>query len=125
MLIAIQNGEVFSVIGSARVADLPWNFHPTFPGVSLKHLIIGKDTSGKFSSHLVRVNGGCEIGEHIHEGKWELHEIIAGQGKCIIEGKEIDYIEGVSAIIPAETSHIVKAVDNDLYILAKFVPALL
>jgi mannose-6-phosphate isomerase-like protein (cupin superfamily) len=91
---AIQEGVVFSSSDKTNVKDLPWHEHPTFSGVALKHLITAKNTDGKFSSHLVRVNSGCEIGEHIHEGKWELHEVIKGHGKCIIESKEVAYYEG-------------------------------
>lgn len=124
ILAAIQEGAVFCTSDKIIVKDISWNDHPSFSGVALKHLITAKDTEGKFSSHLVRVTSGCEIGEHIHEGKWELHEVIKGNGKCIIEGKEFNYCEGITAVIPADIPHIVKAGGDDLYILAKFVPAL-
>ena len=88
-------------------------------------MITGKQTDGKFSSHLVRVKNGCEIGEHIHEGKWELHEVVCGQGVCRIETSEIPYVKGVTAVIPADLPHSVKAAEADLYLLAKFIPALL
>lgn len=121
---AIQEGFVLGTFAEINVRDLPWHEHPNFSGVALKHLITAKNTDGKFSSHLVRVTSGCEIGKHIHEGKWELHEVIKGNGKCIIENKELNYYSGVSAVIPSDIPHVVKAGREDLYILAKFIPAL-
>jgi len=125
ILQAFQDGQIFLNSHDENVKDLPWHEHPKFSGVSLKHLITAKDSEGKFSSHLVRVKRGCEIGEHIHEGKWELHEVIAGRGTCHIEDKKIDYIEGVAAVIPSDIPHIVQATESDLFIMAKFIPALL
>ena len=125
ILQAFTDGQIFSNSHNEQVKDLPWHDHPTFPGVSLKHLITAKDSEGKFSSHLVRVKRGCEIGEHIHAGKWELHEVFDGQGICRINGEKIDYVKGVAAVIPADIPHVVQATERDLYIMAKFVPALL
>ena len=125
ILQAFTDGQIFSNSHNEQVKDLPWHDHPTFPGVSLKHLVTAKNSAGKFSSHLVRVKRGCEIGEHIHEGKWELHEVFDGQGICLINGEKIDYVKGVAAVIPADIPHVVQATESDLYIMAKFVPALL
>ena len=125
ILQSFQEGQIFSAAQEENVTDMPWNEHPKYQGVALKHLITAKDSDGKFSSHLVRVNHGCEIGNHIHEGKWELHEVLRGRGKCSIDQKEVDYRAGVMATIPADIPHVVAATESDLYILAKFVPALL
>jgi len=125
ILQAFQEGQVFSTTNEEQVKDLPWHEHPKFHGVALKHLITSKDSGGNFSSHLVRVNYGCEIGAHIHEGKWELHEVLSGRGKCRIDQKEVDYHAGIMATIPADISHVVEATESDLYILAKFIPPLL
>ena len=125
ILQSIQQGQIFTMGQTLTVQDLPWHDHPAFQGVALRHLITGKQTDGKFSSHLVRVKSGCKIGDHIHEGKWELHEVICGQGNCRIEAAEIPYAKGVTAVIPADLPHSVKAAETDLYLLAKFIPALL
>lgn len=125
ILKAIQDGEIFCHSNKTHVNEIPWHEHPTFAGVALKHLITSTNTDGKFSSHLVRVQSGYEIGEHIHAGKWELHEVIAGHGKCIMNNEEVEYYEGVAAVVPSDIPHIVKALEEDLYILAKFVPALI
>ena len=125
ILQTIQQGQIFTNGQTEAVQDLPWHDHPSFPGVALRHLITGKQTDGKFSSHLVRVKSGCKIGDHIHEGKWELHEVVCGQGTCRIETAEISYTKGVTAVIPADLPHSVQATESDLYLLAKFIPALL
>ncbi|MBN2509680.1 MAG: hypothetical protein JXB03_05360 [Spirochaetales bacterium] len=103
---------------------LDWNEHPSFKGVYLKHLITGSLTKGRFSSHLVRIDAGAEIGTHVHESQLELHEVIAGSGFCEIENTQADYMAGVCAIIEAAASHRVQAGNGGLYMLAKFIPAL-
>ena len=120
----IEEGKVIYLEKEVEVKDLVWNLHPTFKGVSLKHLIKGEGTNGKFSCHLVKVESGCEIGEHIHQDKWELHEIIDGMGKGILADKEVCYELGVCTVIPEGVKHKVVAGDEDLYLLAKFIPAL-
>jgi len=121
----IMSGTVVGTSGATAVAAMPWNNHPKFTGVTLKHLLTGADTDGKFSNHLVWVQAGCVIGEHIHPGQWELHEVLHGQGACLIDGKEVAYAPGISAAIPADQSHSVHARNEDLYLFATFIPALL
>ena len=121
----VAPGSIFCLAGETNVNDLEWHKHPAYPGVALKHLVTAVNTDGKFSIHLVRVQERHEIGEHVHQGKWELHEIIQGQGECLIDGRRVGYFAGVSAVIPADLPHCVKAERGDLYILAKFIPALL
>ncbi|MZP30065.1 cupin domain-containing protein [Heliobacterium undosum] len=105
-------------------ASLPWNRHPVYPGVEMKHLITAQDTEGKCSAHLVRVAPGSEIVEHIHAGKWELHEVVAGSGICFIGNEEIAYEAGVCAVIPEDLPHKVRAEKGELIIRATFFPAL-
>lgn len=121
----ICNGKVFSLKKDISINDLAWNGHPTFTGVALKNLVCAQDTDGQFSAHLVRVSAGCEIGAHIHEGKWEMHEVISGRGHCMLLDKRLEYQTGSAAILPPDAVHSVKAEGEDLYILAKFIPALL
>lgn len=104
--------------------SLEWNYHGAFKGVALKHLVMGDQTEGKLSCHLVRIEAGCEIGDHIHESNWELHEVVGGTGTCFLGDKKVEYEAGISAVIPEGKPHRVVAGDEDLYILAKFVPAL-
>jgi len=121
----IEEGKIVCLEKEVDVKSLDWNAHPTFSkGVSLKHLIKGESTGGKFSCHLVKIESNCEIGEHIHADKWELHEIIEGTGKGILADKEVCYKLGVFIVIPEGVKHKVIAGEEDLYLLSKFVPAL-
>lgn len=122
----IDEGKIVYLGKEIDAKELNWNAHPTFSkGVSLKHLVKGEDTDGQFSCHLVKVDAGCEVSEHVHEKQWELHEIIEGVGKGILADKEITYKLGISAVIPKGVKHKVIADENDLYFLSKFVPALI
>lgn len=121
--ITVEQGTIVSMNKKVFSKEFLWNAHPTFKGVYLKHLVKGEDTAGKFSCHLVKVEAGCQIGLHIHEGKWELHEVLEGSGECILNQQKITYHAGVTAIIPENIEHIVNA-DQELYLLAKFIPAL-
>ncbi|MBU1599354.1 cupin [bacterium] len=121
----LQEGKVVYLEKEVDVKSLDWNAHPTFSkGVSLKHLIKGESTGGKFSCHLVKIESNCEIGEHIHADKWELHEIIEGTGKGILADKEVCYKLGVCVVIPEGIKHKVIAGERDLCFLSKFIPAL-
>jgi quercetin dioxygenase-like cupin family protein len=73
---------------------------------------------------LVKIEPNCEIGNHIHEGKSELHEVVCGEGTALVDGKNITYKTGVISLIPADISHSVKANTNGLILLAKFTPPL-
>ena len=91
----------------------------------MKHLVTGADTNGTSSVHLVKVNPGCCIGDHIHQGKSEIHQVVAGEGRCLLGEREIAYAEGVVAVIPADRPHSVVADEPGLFLLAVFSPALL
>ena len=118
-------GTVFSTNEAKAVADLPWNAHASFKGVFLKHLIVGKDTDDKLSYHIVKIEPDCVLDTHLHDGKTEIHQIIAGSGKMYLEEKVIDYSQGQICIIPANTPHKVVAGKEGMYILAIFTPSLL
>jgi len=104
---------------------LPWKPHPRFQGVSMKHLLTGAETGGALSTHLVRIEAGCRLEQHIHAGSLELHEVVRGAGVCDLAGKSVPYAPGACGLIPAGVAHSVRAhAGEDLYILAKFAPAL-
>lgn len=119
------NGSVACVAGEASSTDLPWDAHPVFSGVALKHLVPGRDTGGRFSLHLVRVDSGCSLSEHSHAENWELHEVIEGEGVCRFAGCSVDYAPGVCGVLPAGVAHEVQAGPRGLCLLAVFTPALL
>lgn len=121
----IEQGVILTPETSQPINALPWRPHASCAGVYLKHLITGAATHGQFSCHLVRVQAGYEIAEHAHPDHWELHEIICGQGSGFLSGSELPYQAGrMVAIAPGE-KHQVKAEGEDLYLWAKFVPALI
>lgn len=103
---------------------LKWNQHPTFTGVELKHIVTSAETNGTFSYHLVKIAPNCMIDTHIHASQTETHEVIAGEGICINEGCEINYLPGVISIMKMGTEHKVIAGNDGLYLFAKFIPAL-
>lgn len=121
----ICRGTVFLLDKDVNVEELQWQENPSLKGVAIKHLVYGEHTNGQFSAHLVRVLKGCEISTHTHEGKWEMHEVISGAGHLMLKDKRYEYQRGTSAVLPNDTEHSVKAAEEDLYILAKFIPALL
>lgn len=104
--------------------NLQWNPHPKFKGVFMKNILQANDTADRFSYHLVKIEPNCEIGEHIHEQKPELHEIVEGYGVANIQGKEVEYKKGVASLIDGDILHSIKAGDKGLLLRATFVPAL-
>lgn len=119
-----NDGKLRLPEGQIDFGKINWNKHPTFEGVELKHIITAKDTGGNFSYHLVRIAPNKSIKNHIHETQLETHEVIAGYGKCINDGKSLDYEPGVISIMPAKVAHEVNAGPEGLYLFAKFFPAL-
>jgi quercetin dioxygenase-like cupin family protein len=106
------------------VESIAWNPHAKFPGVALKHLVTGSDTGGRMSIHHVRINPGCEIGDHTHAGMVEVHDVLAGDGTCTVKGNNIRYVPGVIGVMPADTVHRIVAGDRGLLLLATFSPPL-
>ena len=123
--------EKFNTEGQLRLpgtavsfSEIPWNKHPIFDGVELKHIVTAKETEGQFSYHLVRIAPGKAIGNHVHQTQLETHEVIAGTGTCVNNGVELVYEPGVISILPMGLLHEVQAGLDGLYLFAKFIPAL-
>ena len=106
------------------IESIPWNPHPKFAGVFLRHLVTGKDTGGRMSLHHVRIDPGCTIGDHVHAGQVEIHDVLAGRGICTLAGTDILYNPGVVGVIAADQVHRVEAGDRGLLLLATFSPPL-
>jgi quercetin dioxygenase-like cupin family protein len=119
----LETGGIFQPGKECLAADIIWDDHPKFKGVAIKTLVTAADTDGRFSCHLVRVQVGCKIEEHRHDGSYELHEVVEGIGTCKLGNRKIAYKSGVTAVIPAGVPHSVSA-DKELYLLAKYVPAM-
>ena len=121
---AHEHETVVSMNGEQNAASLPWNPHPKFEGVFLRHLVTGKDTGGRMSLHHVRIYPGCAIGDHTHAGQVEIHDVLSGEGTCTLAGTRIEYVPGVMGIMPADTIHRIDAGDKGMLILATFSPPL-
>jgi len=109
---------------SDKVDSKPWYSPPGWKGVFLKDLITGKDTDGKFSYHLVRIQDHCEVPNHSHETQWEWNAILSGEGTFLLEQKIIPARIGEIFTTPPGKHHTVKAGNKDLALMAVFVPAL-
>ncbi|MCM1525402.1 MAG: cupin domain-containing protein [Ruminococcus sp.] len=117
-------GQLISACGKKRIGELGWNKHPEFEGVELKHIVTAGDTAGEFSCHIVKIAPNMKIGSHIHREQTELHEVICGEGACIMNKREEAYTEGTVCIIDRGTEHEVRAGDKGLFLAAKFILAL-
>lgn len=117
--------EITDVEQDRNVEAMPWVSHPLFKGVSMKHLISGKETEGQMSCHVVRVEPECSLDYHVHDGQWELHEVIDGDGTGRLKTRTVSYSAGRVTLIPKGTGHSVKAGESGLVMLAKFFPALI
>jgi len=120
-----EEGAIELPEATVSADTLAWNEHASFKGVYLKHLVRGEQTDGKYSCHIVRIRARHEIGDHVHEGKWESHQVLDGDGALTLGGRRVRYVPGVMAVIPENVKHKVMAGDEDMYLLATFVPALL
>jgi quercetin dioxygenase-like cupin family protein len=117
----IEDGVIFSPARGAR--RLPaWHSNPEWTGVSLADLASGADTKEAFSSHLVRVQKGCEVPSHLHESRWEWNAILGGHGKILLDGREIPFKPGDTFTTPPGVRHTVVADEEDIALLAVFVP---
>jgi quercetin dioxygenase-like cupin family protein len=120
----LSNGISIFIEQERSVASLPWNHHPIYPGVSMKHLITGAETVGQLSLHLVRIAPGHAINEHRHSTQWELHQVLGGTGEATLEGKRINYASGTVCTIPIGKRHEVFAGGDGMLLLATFSPPL-
>lgn len=120
-----ENGIICTDKATTTAALIEFTPHKTFNGVALKHLVTGDKTNYALSCHLVRIDPLCALKLHTHPQNLEVHEVIAGGGKCVIGDVETKYRPGIIGVIPQNVLHEVVAGPNGLYILATFSPALL
>ncbi|MCL2590303.1 MAG: cupin domain-containing protein [Betaproteobacteria bacterium] len=122
---AFEQGELALPGRRVMFMERDWQPHSQFAGVALKHLLTATDTNGAFSYHLVCVEPGCAIGEHMHATQRETHEVIAGAGVCRNQNEDFDYRTGVVSLIEPGVQHSVTAGGEGLLLFAKFIPPLL
>lgn len=114
-----ENGTIF--VNGEKLHDISaieWSKHPKFAGVYMKNLFVGNE--GNFKALLVKIDPHHEIGNHIHEGEDELHEIISGEGSALVGTETIPYNPGAVSFIPSDIEHNIKAGEGGLVLLAKF-----
>jgi quercetin dioxygenase-like cupin family protein len=87
-------------------------------------LVTGSETGGRMSLHHVRIDPGCSIGDHMHPGQVEIHDVISGSGTSRLEGKELQYAPGILGIMPADRVHRIDAGAKGMLLLATFSPPL-
>ena len=121
----LENGTVY-IHGEKidGISNIKWDKHPKFAGVFTKTLFTGKDSNNNLTAMIVKIDPNHEIGDHIHEGRYELHEIISGYGIGTVEDKKIEYKSGIISLIPSDIHHSIKAGDDGMTLLAKFTPPL-
>ena len=119
-----DKGKLF-LVGNEEIdlATNEWAPHAKFEGVTTKPLISGKDTDNVFSYLLVRIAPNMKIGLHAHDTQLETHEVVAGHGVCLFDGKEVAYVPGNIGVMPIGVEHEIIAGDEGLCLLAKFIPA--
>lgn len=120
-----ENGTISTTEKTISSGGIAYNPHTKFKGVSLKHLVTGEMTENKISCHLVHVEPNCTLELHTHPDNLEIHEVISGGGIFYNGDIKATYTAGSVGIIPANVSHKVEAGEDGIYILAKFIPALL
>lgn len=121
----MAGGTMHYMERTEEIDKMKWIPHPKFEGAFMKHLIKGDDNDHLASCHLVRVNPGCQLSDHIHQEQWEYHHIIEGKGTGYLDGKPMPYSPGTMAVIPKGVLHKVVAAEEGIVILATFLPALL
>ncbi len=120
----VAEGTLWKKGREELLEEYPWNSHPAFAGVALKHALKGEDTGGAVSCHFVRVDPGKALSLHEHEKEWEIHEVFQGSGKGVLGGEEVLYRPGTMTLIPRGVPHKVEAGEEGLLIRATFFPAL-
>lgn len=129
----MKQGDIFKSFDSGKIvfpdkeidaAALPWKPNPVFKGVFGKELVSADDTNGEFNCLLIKIEKGGEVSEHSHGTQWEYNEVLEGCGTFGFGDKKSDCKPGDSYVNPPGVSHSVAAPKEDLYIFAKFFPAL-
>ncbi len=119
-----DNGKIVFPEKEIDAAAIKWNKHPVFNGVFLKELVSAADTKGAFNCLLIKIEKGAEVDEHTHDTQWEFNEVLDGNGMFGFGDKKSACKPGDSYVNPPGVSHSVAAPKEDLYIFAKFMPAL-
>lgn len=119
-----EQGVVLFPDIEVRAAEKQWYASPAWPGIFMKDLVTGKETGGAFSYHLMRVDRNHEIPDHAHETQWAWNVVLGGTGSFVLGGRQVPVEVGQTFVTPPRIHHAVSAGDDELLLLAIFVPAL-
>ncbi len=120
----LLQSEIYINERVVKIADLKWENHPVYEGVSMKLLLSGKDTDNKISKSLVKITKGCFIESHEHSNNDENIQFISGSGDFVLEDETIKIYPGLSIYLKQGTKHQIDTFDEDVYLIASFTPAL-
>ena len=121
---AFDKGMLLTESTKLDLTTSDWNAVPGLKGVHLKDILVSAQTEGKISCHLVKIEPNCKIDLHTHPDHVEIHEVIQGEGNCLLNTETQEYNSGTVAFIPKNLEHEVVAGDKGLYLFAKFIPAM-
>ena len=122
---SVLEKSVFYVNSKEITSDgIPWHPHPQFKGVFMKDIITGKDTDNRMSCHYVLLEPDSVISEHAHSTQYEIHDVLCGSGKSVVQGFQVRYNSKITANIPEGTLHEVRASHEGLLLKCTFFPAL-
>lgn len=107
-----------------KVDDLKWEQHPVYEGVEMKHLVRGMDTDNHNSKSLVRISKGSVIKTHNHPNNSESIKFISGNGTLVLKNKIIKMSPRSSVDLEKGANHEIRTFDEDVYLIASFMPAL-
>lgn len=129
----MKQSEIYKLFGNGKIvfprkeidaATIPWKKHPAFSGVFSKELVSASDTEGAFNCLIIKIEKGAEASEHAHDVQWEFNEVLDGDGMFAFGDKKSACNPGDSYVNPPGVPHSVAALKEDLYIFAKFIPAM-
>ncbi|MCF8077901.1 MAG: cupin domain-containing protein [Desulfobacterales bacterium] len=106
--------------------SIPWQPHPSVPGIEIKALVSKAETGLDLSCLLVRIPAGSEAPEHIHEAQDDIIYPLQGKATMWVDGEGDFPLEpGVFVRVPKGTRHRVYDVKEDLLVYDVFFPALM
>jgi len=117
----IENGSIILMNANLRTAEIKWQAHPSFAGVSIKCLLDAEALNGAANCLLVRLEPGARLDAHVHPAQSEIHEVLAGSGDLERLGKVQAYTPGDLALIPMGQEHAVQAGPMGLVLRATFI----
>lgn len=105
---------------------IPWEPHPTAPGVEIKPLITKRDHGLNVTCMMVSVPVGKTVPVHIHEAQDDILYLLEGKAVMWIEGTgNVSLMPGVIVRVPMGTKHEIFDVTTRLLIYDVFCPALM